>query len=246
MPLTIDINCDVGEGVGNEQKLLPLISSCNIACGGHAGNIESISNCLLLAKKHKVKVGAHPSYPDIKNFGRVSMPIQDEYLIESINSQMETFLKECLNNKISMHHIKPHGALYNDVAKNEAKALTFLKAIQRFKEIAYVYVPYGSMIEKLAIFQKFKIKREAFADRNYNNDLSLVSRKFKNAVIHDRTKVLNHILPMITKNYVNTIAEEKIPIIADTYCIHGDTPTAYQILTYLSIELYKNQILIEK
>ncbi|MEP2280757.1 5-oxoprolinase subunit PxpA [Maribacter sp.] len=233
----IDINCDVGEGVGNEKDLFPMISSCNIACGGHAGSKEIIQICLELAKKHQVKVGAHPSYPDSQNFGRVSMLIPNDELISSIQTQLELFesVREKMN--IPLHHIKPHGALYNDIAKNEHLAETFLSAIAPYKNSALLYVPFNSVIHKLATNIGFKVLVEAFADRNYNDDLSLVSRKEKDALITSGEEVLNHILCMYNDKVVKTITGKNANIKADTYCIHGDTPTALQILAYLSNEL---------
>lgn len=234
---SIDINCDVGEGVGNEKDLFPMISSCNIACGGHAGSKETIKLCLELAKKHKVKVGAHPSYPDIENFGRVSMSISNEVLIKSIQTQMQTFESVREEIDIPLHHIKPHGALYNDIAKDEQLAETFLTAIAPYKHPVLLYVPYNSIIQKLAIKNGFEVLVEAFADRNYNDDLSLVSRKEKDALITSGKEVLNHILHMYNDKLVKTITGKNVTIEADTYCIHGDTPAALQILTYLSNEL---------
>ncbi|WP_291959554.1 5-oxoprolinase subunit PxpA [Maribacter sp.] len=234
---SIDINCDVGEGVGNEKDLFPMISSCNIACGGHAGSKETIKLCLELAKKHQVKVGAHPSYPDIENFGRVSMSISNEVLIKSIQTQMQTFESVREEIDIPLHHIKPHGALYNDIAKDVQLAETFLTAIAPYKHTVLLYVPYNSIIQKLAIKNGFEVLVEAFADRNYNDDLSLVSRKEKDALITSGKEVLNHILHMYNDKLVKTITGKNVTIEADTYCIHGDTPAALQILTYLSNEL---------
>lgn len=233
----IDINCDVGEGIGNEKDLFSMISSCNIACGGHAGSKETIIQCLELAKKYGVKVGAHPSYPDIENFGRVSMSISNDELIKSIQTQMELFesVREEIN--IILHHIKPHGALYNDIAKDEHLAETFLTAIAPYKHTALLYVPFNSVIQKLATKNGFKVLVEAFADRNYNDDLSLVSRKEKNALVATGKEVLNHILRMYNDKVVNTINGNYVGMEADTYCIHGDTPAALKILAYLSNEL---------
>ncbi len=230
----IDINCDVGEGEGNEADLFPLISSCNIACGGHAGTVDSIQACLHLAKKYKVKIGAHPSYPDRENFGRISMEIPTDKLIESIQNQMQLFMDECKKATLGLHHIKPHGALYNDIAKDEKKANAFLTAIAPYKEHSYLYVPYGSKVQDLALAQNFKIKREAFADRNYNADLSLVSRKKENAVISKAEDVWDHLMRMYIQNEVRTIDGKRVMMEAETYCIHGDTPTAFQILMYLT------------
>ncbi len=233
----IDINCDVGEGIGNEAQLLPLISSCTIACGGHAGDLKTMSEVLLLAKQYRVKVGAHPSYPDKENFGRVSMPISEDDLIATIQDQIESFVKIVEREHMNMHHIKPHGALYNDIAKDLVLARIFLKAIARYKESVYIYVPYASVIEKEALKQGFRIKREAFVDRNYNADLSLVSRKLANAVLEDPRSVLDHLLLMVKEKQMQAVNGDMIHMDADTFCIHGDTSSALQILTYLSKQL---------
>ena len=237
MMRTIDINCDVGEGVGNEKELFPMISSCNIACGGHAGSKETIRWCLELAKEFNVKVGAHPSYPDKENFGRVSMSISDADLIKSIQAQMQLF--ESVRSKLNtpLHHIKPHGALYNDIAKNEQLSQAFLKSIEAFKDEVYLYVPFNSVVEKMAKKNGYKVLIEAFADRNYNNDLNLVSRKEDNALISNEEEVLKHVLRMAKVNVVKTITNEDIAMYADTYCIHGDTPSALQILMYITEHL---------
>lgn len=237
MMRTIDINCDVGEGVGNEKELFPMISSCNIACGGHAGSKETIRWCLELAKEFNVKVGAHPSYPDKENFGRVSMSISDADLIKSIQAQMQLF--ESVRSKLNtpLHHIKPHGALYNDIAKNEQLSQAFLKSIEAFKDEVYLYLPFNSVVEKVAKKNGYKVRIEAFADRNYNNDLNLVSRKEDNALISNEEEVLKHVLRMAKDNVVKTIKNEDIAMNADTYCIHGDTPSALQILMYITEHL---------
>ncbi|WP_341865207.1 5-oxoprolinase subunit PxpA [Maribacter litoralis] len=237
MMRTIDINSDVGEGVGNEKELFPMISSCNIACGGHAGSKETIRWCLELAKEFNVKVGAHPSYPDKENFGRVSMSISDADLIKSIQAQMQLF--ESVRSKLNtpLHHIKPHGALYNDIAKNEQLSQAFLKSIEAFKDEVYLYVPFNSVVEKVAKKNGYKVLIEAFADRNYNNDLNLVSRKEDNAIISNEEEVLKHVLRMAKDNVVKTIKNEDIAMNADTYCIHGDTPSALQILMYITEHL---------
>ena len=244
--IEIDINCDLGEGVGNEEGLMPYISSCNIACGGHAGTIESIEKVVDLARKHQVKIGAHPSYPDPGNFGRVSMKIPENQLVESIQEQMHTLMSVLKSKGISLSHIKAHGALYNDIAKNTELANAFLKGIGRYVGLASIYVPFGSTIAKEAPKNGFEIIKEAFADRNYNFDLSLVSRKLPESVITDSQKILEHLLFMVKGGYVRTLEGRKTHIEAETYCIHGDTPSAVEILAYLSEELPKHNIRIKK
>lgn len=242
----ININSDVGEGIGNEKDLLPLISSCNIACGGHAGNDETMAEVALLAYCNGVKVGAHPSYPDRKNFGRISIDIPENELLSSIRSQLAGFRSILEKENIPLHHIKPHGALYNDLATNTHLSKLFLRAVEPYKNTVSLYVPFNSCIANEAITQGFNIQHEAFADRNYNTDLSLVSRKLPKAVIKEPQQVLEHLLCMLNKKKVQTLNGKKVPIVADTYCIHGDTSSALQILHYLSTELKKYNIHIKK
>lgn len=242
----IDINCDVGEGIGNEKDLFPIISSCNIACGGHAGDRGTMQDVVRSAKKNKVKVGAHPSYPDKENFGRVSIDIQTEKLIDSIQGQIASLISVLKGENIGLHHIKPHGALYNDMAKDARIARIFLMAIKSYKLSSFLYVPYASIIEKMALGQGFQIRREAFGDRNYNTDLTLVSRRLPNAMIEEPKEVMEHIVSMVQNQQLKTVSGDYVKIIADTYCIHGDTSSALEILAYLSTTLPKQDIYIKK
>lgn len=244
--IAIDINCDVGEGIGNEEVILPLISSCNIATGGHTGTSESMRKVIRLAKTHGVKIGAHPSYPDKENFGRKTLQLSDDALKSAIRIQLKKFQQIIEEEDGIMHHIKAHGALYNDIAKNDALATIFLRSIEIYKDSVYIYVPYNSIIERKALNWGFKIKYEAFGDRNYNPDGSLVSRKEKFALITKPDLVLNHIIVMALEKQVLLLDGKRIPIKADTYCIHGDTPKAYEILQYLSGNLSEYKITIAK
>lgn len=246
MNFVIDINCDVGEGIDNERQLLPYISSCSIACGGHAGDVQSMQEVVALAKEHHIKVGAHPSYPDTENFGRVSLDFSDTKLIESIRLQLADLHGVLNKEDVPLHHIKPHGALYNDVAKNIKLAKTFLKAIAPFRQTTVLYAPYASSIALEALNKGFHVKYEAFADRNYNKDLSLVSRSEAEALIISPKKVLKHLVGMVKQKQVSATDGEKVALVADTYCIHGDSPSALQILMYLNRELPNYNIHIKK
>ncbi len=243
--IAIDINCDVGEGIGNEAKLLPLISSCNISCGGHAGDEATIKEVIQLAKMHQVKIGAHPSYPDKENFGRVVLNISSERLIESIQQQLTVFMKVLDKEDAHLHHIKPHGALYNKIAQDEALAHVFLDAIEPYKTIP-LYLPYLSQIHGVAIKRGFSFFLEAFADRNYNDDLNLLPRSSAKALITKPEAVLKHILSMVKESSIQTPSGKRMEIKADTFCIHGDTSSAFEILMYLSTELPKHQVNISK
>ncbi len=243
---SIDINCDVGEGVGNEASLFPFISSCNIACGGHAGDVSTMTDIVKMAKAHRIKIGAHPSYPDKVNFGREVMDIPDVDLKQSIAEQLDVFDKVLQAENTQLHHIKAHGALYNQTAKDSHLASVYLEAIEPFREKAFLYVPDGSVIAELALGYGFRFIYEAFGDRNYNPDLTLVSRKKENAVILEPSKVLHHVLPIVKEGKVLTVDGSDQSIKAKTICIHGDTPSALQILTYLSKELPKHRVQLQK
>jgi len=242
----IDLNCDVGEGVGNEKYLFPYISSCNIACGGHAGDSSSMQQIAGLAKKYNVKVGAHPSYPDKENFGRASMDITSDALIESIQDQIASLASILEEQNIPLHHIKAHGALYNEIAAEVALAACFLEAIGAYKDTVSLYVPPVSEIEKIAVGRGFSIRYEVFGDRNYNDDLSLVSRKHPDALIQSPEAVLQHIVQMAKTQKVKTLTAKSVKILAETFCIHSDTPSAIEIVMYLSRQLPNHNIQIEK
>jgi len=241
----IDLNCDVGEGLNNENELFPLISSCSIACGGHAGDQKTMNKVIGLALQNEVKIGAHPSYPDRKNFGRISLNLPKSDFIKSIRSQLTVFSKILREHGGSLNHIKPHGALYNDLAKDKTLSVHFLEAIAPYKDGVKLYVPYGSVIAEEAQKLDWELYYEAFGDRNYEDDLSLVSRKQANALIQEPLRVMEHIMTIINESKVKTISGQLIPIVAETFCLHGDTPNVLQILMYLSREFPKKNILIK-
>lgn len=230
----IDLNCDLGEGLNNEHLLMPLISSCNIACGGHAGSVEIMDHVIGLAIQYNVKIGVHPSFEDKENFGRVVLDISNEELKQSLIDQMELFKQRADLQKGNIHHVKPHGALYNLIAVNQEKAAIVVKAIQFVFENVNLYVPYNSVIEKVAIEAGVEIIYEAFADRNYNDDLTLVSRKESNAILIDPDEIINHVSRMATHSKVKTISGNEKTIKAETFCIHGDNQNVIAILKALN------------
>ena len=229
----IDINCDLGEGLDNEHIIMPLISSCNISCGAHAGSIEIMDKVIQLAVKHKVKIGAHPSFPDRKNFGRKVLDISNSDLQKSLEDQLTILKDRALLQNATIHHVKPHGALYNLIAVNREKASIVIAAIQHVFEAVKLYVPYQSRIEEVAVQSGIEIVYEAFADRMYNEDLSLVSRTFSNALIQDKLEVLKQVQKISNKQLVTTVKFHEKKIKASTFCVHGDTKNAIEILEYL-------------
>ncbi len=245
MVQTIDINVDVGEGINNESQLMPYISSCNIACGGHAGDDDSMKMVVNLAKQYQVKIGAHPSFPDRENFGRQNIKISCAGLYKSIREQINSLMKILRDENAMLHHIKPHGALYNMAATDKSTATVIIEVMKSISLPIKLYVPYNSVIAKLALKENIPIVYEAFADRNYNDDLSLVSRNEKNAIISESEELFNHVFRIIIQRKVKTINGVEVKIIANTFCIHGDNPKAVNLIKDLNERLEQIHISIK-
>ena len=243
--VSIDLNVDVGEGVANEKALLPLLSSCNIACGGHFGDENSMRSVIQLAKKYNVKIGAHPSFPDKENFGREIVKMSSTALFHTIKNQIELLQSIARKEQIMLHHVKPHGALYNLAAKDKTTAMVVVEVMKRFHQPIKLYVPYKSVIADVALKENIQIVYEAFADRNYNEDLSLVSRKEKNALISDPDFMYEHVYNMVTRHKVKTITNSEVSIQASTFCVHGDTMNAVELTSSLKKQLEASNILIQ-
>jgi len=242
--LIVDINADVGEGLNNESQLMPFLSSCNIACGGHAGDEDTMTQVVKLAVANKVKIGAHPSFPDRDNFGRQVMPMPCADLYTALKQQVRNLMQVLRMERVTLHHIKPHGALYNLAAIDEKTANVVIEVVKSIALPLHLYVPYGSVIAKLAQKEGIKITYEAFADRNYNEDLTLVSRSQSNAIITDPNDVFAHVKTMIFEQKVRTISGVEVDIKADTFCVHGDNPEAVKLLQNLTEKLQESEVII--
>ena len=232
----LNINCDLGEGLNNEHIIMPLIDSCNIACGGHAGDNGSMIECVEISIKNNVKIGAHPSYPDKINFGRKKIDISPSQLSYSIISQIESLETIADSYGLELNHIKAHGALYNQMIIDTELSNFYLNTIKDFKNKCSLYIPYKSEIEKIALKKGFSIIYEVFGDRNYNDDLSLVSRNNENALITDPESVVNHIRTIKETETVKTINGNFKKIKFDTICIHSDTNNSIEILKKINQE----------
>ncbi|AUC13961.1 lactam utilization protein LamB [Tenacibaculum sp. SZ-18] len=237
---SIDINCDVAEGLGNEKYLMPYINSCNIACTAHAGSPEIIDEVILLAKAYNVKIGAHPSFPDIENFGRKIMDISFSELQESIRNQIQLVKSKTEEQGQRLHHVKPHGALYNIAAKDTEYAKVIIDELIRLEYPVFLYAPYNSVISNLAKENGIQVMFEAFVDRNYNSDLSLVSRTLPNAIIAENETAWVQLKLMIENEELISIQGEKVKIKADTFCIHGDHENALELLQFIRMKLSQN------
>lgn len=232
------INCDMGEGFGRYQiaddaALMPYIDACNIACGFHAGDPNTIRKTIELAIAHGVDCGAHPSYPDRQGFGRRKMDISKPELQAMVTYQIAAVAGMATSLGTKINHVKPHGALYNEAAKNEAVAVAIVDAILSISSELVLYAPPKSVIASIAGYKHLAVQFEAFADRTYMIDGSLSSRKVEGAIIHDPIQASRQVNNMLTHQLVSTLDGNEISITADTFCVHGDHPNALAILKEL-------------
>ena len=239
---TIDINCDMGEGVGNDELIMPYISSANIACGYHAGNENTMRETILLCKRYNVAIGAHPSYPDKENFGRTDMLLHPGEIYEMIVKQINCLEKIAEENDVDIHHVKPHGALYNMAARDKALAPFVALAILDTNDKYLLYGLSGSYLVKEGKNLGVKTVSEVFADRTYKDDGNLTSRAKPGALIEDTDKAIEQVLQMVKEGTVTSINGKKVPIVVETICIHGDGEHAVEFAKPIHDALTKEGI----
>lgn len=220
--LLCDLNCDMGEGIGNDEAIMPFITSANISCGFHAGNGDIIRSTMALAIKHNVLVGAHPSFHDKENFGRKEFFLSKDKLYAIVLEQLIKIDLIAKEKGAVLHHVKPHGALYNMSARDIQIAGTIAQAIKDFNEELVVYGLSNSHSIGEAKALGLKTANEVFADRTYQDDGSLTPRSQPNALIEDEHKCIQHVLQMVKEGTLTTVSGKTIPIVAETICIHGD------------------------
>jgi UPF0271 protein len=248
LTLKIDINCDLGESygafkIGNDEKIMPHITSANIACGFHAGDPIIMAQTVNLAKKHGVAVGAHPGYPDLLGFGRREMHLTIEeiknYTIYQV-SALQGFAKIA---GLNLHHVKPHGALYNTAVKDEETSKGIVDAVKALDKSLIIFAPPKSVLAKIAAEAGLRVAHEFFADRAYNADGSLVSRKQPNSIITEPSLVLERTIKVLREGKVLALNGETVTLgKVHTICVHGDTPTAIKLTEVLKKELVKSGI----
>ncbi|RPH32168.1 MAG: 5-oxoprolinase subunit PxpA [Bacteroidales bacterium] len=229
--MVIDINCDLGESTrlskaGNDEAIMPFISSANIACGFHAGDPLTIEKTIKLAIQNGVGIGAHPSYPDIEGFGRRPMKMRNEELRAVILYQVGALksMTEALGAKLQ--HVKPHGALYNSASSDYDMAKIIAKAVKDIDSSLILVGLSNSEMMRAANEIDIAFASEFFADRAYNDNGTLVSRDIPGSVLHDTNQVIERVIRMINEKNVVSITGKTIPIKADTICIHGDNEMA--------------------
>lgn len=243
----IDLNCDLGESfgaytIGCDSKVIPLITSANVACGFHAGDPAIMSETVHLAAKNGTAVGAHPGFPDLQGFGRRKLDASPEEVKSYILYQIGALDGFCRVNGIKMQHVKPHGALYNMAAADEKLAAAICEAIKEFDPELILMGLSGSKMETAAADFGIPFASEVFADRGYRDDGSLVPRKEPGAVITDEELAVKRVVQMAKEGTVETVSGKTIKIKADSVCVHGDNAHALLFVERIKKALEENGI----
>jgi len=235
---SIDLNCDMGESfgaykLGLDEEVIKYISSANIACGWHAGDAMVMDRTVRLAASHGVGIGAHPGYPDLQGFGRRNMDCSADEIRDFVIYQVGALMAFCLANSVKMRHVKPHGSLYNTAVENQTVAAAIAEAVLRVDPglmCVGLAGSKGETMRKVAEQIGLKVVCEAFPDRAYAPDGTLVSRRTPGAVITNPTEVAARALKMAKEGRVTAIDGTEIEIDVQTLCVHGDNPSAVDVV----------------
>ena len=245
MTIEININCDLGEkskhhSNKHDKDLLKIVNSANIACGYHAGDEKTMNEVISISKENGVSIGAHPSFNDPENFGRNRMNLTSGEIRKLIIDQYEILQKIALKQNEIVSHIKPHGALNNMACEDIELATILAKVINDINKDLIYLVPTGSRMEEAAKKLNMKIACEIFADRNYEDDGNLVSRKKPNALITDPEIAKKHVLSMVKNQALNCHSGKQIPCEIDSVCIHGDNKSSLATAKSIKDNLIEN------
>jgi UPF0271 protein len=248
MVFEVDINCDLGEAygsfeVGNDQEIMPFITSANIACGFHAGGPSTIIRTMNLARRNEVSIGAHPGFPDLMGFGRRRMEINNDDLRNIIIYQIGALEAFAKTTDMKLQHVKPHGALYNIAAEDATYAKSIIEAVQNLDSNLVIFTSANSKMARLISEAGLRVGCEVFADRAYKSDGSLVSRNMKGAILSDPELVAERAVEIVKEKKVTAITNHEIRFEnIHTICVHSDTPNAVDIVKTLKRTLVKANI----
>ncbi|HEV8694976.1 MAG TPA: 5-oxoprolinase subunit PxpA [Lysobacter sp.] len=220
--MRIDFNCDLGEGCGDDAAIIPLITSASIACGGHAGDEETMRTTLRLCRKYGVAAGAHPGYADLTNFGRHQVPLSYEEIMELVYDQLTRLDMIAAAEGVRLAHVKPHGALYNVAARDRNVADAIASAVARFDPSLILFGLSGSQLTAAGEAAGLRVAHEVFAERRYEADGSLTPRNRDDAVIEGLDAALAQVQTFVREGTVIARNGERIALRADTLCLHGD------------------------
>jgi UPF0271 protein len=243
--MTIDLNCDMGEGMGTDAAIMPYISSANIACGFHAGDEHTMQETVALALANGVAIGAHPGYADKKNFGRTEMHLTEQEVYALVQQQVITLSKIVAAQGGSLQHVKPHGALYNQSAKDPQLALVIAKAVYDINPALVLFGLSGSHSIREAEKTGLKTASEVFADRSYQEDGSLTPRSQPGALLQSTEAALQQVLQMVKEKTVISLSGKSVHIKADTLCLHGDGAHAVDFAKAIQQLLQQHSIRIQ-
>jgi UPF0271 protein len=240
---SIDLNCDLGEGGQHDDAVMPLISSANIACGGHAGDIESIQATVSLARDHATAIGSHPGHLDPEHFGRRALPISPDAVADLVLCQVSRIASAAGDD---LHHVKLHGALYHQVGTNEALAIAVSRSLAGEWPHLLLYAAAGSLLTAIAENEGLCVIPEAFTDRRYNESGELVSRTQDNAIVENPNEAATQAYGIVQRNVITTPSGKQIPISAETLCVHGDGPIPFEIIQAIRTLLTREGIRISR
>ncbi len=243
--MSIKLNCDMGEGfgiwkMGLDEEIMPYIDMANLACGFHASDPLTMKKSVSLAKENGVTIGAHPGYQDLAGFGRRSIPCSDEEISSIVWYQLGALSAFCKVSDTNVTYVKPHGGLYHDMMNKENVFRAILNAVSSYdKNIKLMILSSPKNEEYASIAKTYAITLlyEVFADRNYNDDGSLVSRAQDDAVIHDISDVINRVKQLKEKGILKSVTGKELSLDIDALCVHGDTPNALEFIKTLRKEI---------
>jgi 5-oxoprolinase (ATP-hydrolysing) subunit A len=244
--LCVDLNCDMGEGYGSDAELLTLVTSANIACGGHTGDAASMDRAIELALQHGAAVGAHPGYVDRDGFGRRELAVEPSVLGGQIEAQVRALAEAARTRGTRLSHVKLHGALYSVAARDHGIAAAVLRALARASGCRTLFALAGSALVQAARADGFTVAEEGFADRAYRSDGTLATRGTPGAMIADPVEAARRAVRMVRDGTIQCIDGQTITVRVDTICIHGDEPGAVQCALALRDALQSSGVRVRR
>jgi UPF0271 protein len=237
MKLCVDLNADLGEAAGHDDELLALVTSANIATGFHAGDANTMRAAVTAAQIHNVAIGAHPSLFDRENFGRRELAVTADEVFDAVVYQIGVFQAIAESDNAHLHHVKPHGALYNMAVRDDKLADAIARATKDIDPHLILYAPDGTALARAGEARGLNVAREVFADRNYLSDGSLVPRTRPDALLRDAGEAAVRVLRMLREGKVRSVDGLDVSVRAETICVHGDSPGAVEFTRVLRSRL---------
>lgn len=241
----VDLNCDMGEGIGNDEQLMPFITSANIACGYHAGDKDTMLQTIRLCQQYQVAIGAHPSFPDRENFGRLEKACTPTEVYNWVLEQVQMLQGIAAGLGATVVHVKPHGALYNQAAREQVLAAAIAQAVKNSNTQLVLVGLSGSCLISEAEAIGLRTASEVFADRSYQDDGSLTPRTQPGALIEEEAASIQQVLQMVKRGSVKALSGKEVRLRAETICLHGDGKQAVPFAKAIYETLKKEGIAIK-